>query len=245
MNPFRAYLRIKIKEESLEQFVEAIPEMIQLVEETEPNALQYEAFVNRESNEIIWLESYKENTDYDLHLGNSNLDPIRMKIMPMQEAIHDCFFMDQPTDLALNGLKAYGIEPNVLTPIPGTNKLTEARGVDNVQTISMVNINNKAAFEKYIERLEKEVEKFPGFLFHSAYYVNDSKILGWGEWTNIETLMSWVNDKYPSEFGEEFQSVSTGMNMYTNCGKVTDDLLNLAKVWNTPCFERVAGFSRY
>lgn len=245
MDPFRAYLRIKIKDGSLEHFVDALPEMIQLVEKTEPKALQYEAYVNKEKREVIWLESYTENSAYDLHLTNSVLDPIRMKIMPMQEAIYDCFFMDTPTDLALNGLKSYGIDANVLKPMPGTNKLTQERGVDNIQTIAIVDINSKNAFQKYIERLEKAVDKFPGFLFHKAHYLNDSRIVGWGEWANLEALMNWVNDKYPSEFGEEFQSISTGMTMYTACGKITDDLLNLADVWNTPCYEKVAGFARY
>ena len=68
MNPFRAYLKVKIQKEHLENFIASVPEMVQLVLTTEPKTLQFEGFVNRAKSEVIWLESYKDNTGYDVHL---------------------------------------------------------------------------------------------------------------------------------------------------------------------------------
>lgn len=83
MNPFRGYLKVKIQPDHFEKFSSLIPSFTNIVEDTEPKALQFEAFANNKKKEVIWLESYTDNSGFDEHISNPALEALKMKMMPL------------------------------------------------------------------------------------------------------------------------------------------------------------------
>lgn len=244
MNPLRAYLNVKIQDGKLDEFITTIPEFVQIVESTEPEAVQFEAFVNREKREIVWLESYLNATGVDKHLGNPALNELKAKMMPMQEGINAMYFMGTPSDQTLEGLQAYGISAGVLEPWKGMNRLTEERKEDNVQVLSLATVSDMEAFRDYAQRLRKAASNYPGFLFQRSYQLNESQVVNQAEWASEEALLSW-SAKYNEIFGHEIAGLLKDLDMVGALNEPSDKLKAIIQQWNTQVFTKVAGFTRY
>ena len=229
----------------LEDFATAASEMIQIVKSTEENCLQYEAFANRKSGEILWLESYEKSTDFDLHFANAALDKLKLHMMPMQEAIRDFAFLAEPSKKTLEGLKAYGIDASYLKEIPGGfNRLTEDRTSNNIQTIEVVSVKDAEIFDSFLSKIRRISCLHKGYLFTQSYELNDQQRLVINEFASEESLNSWLAIFTP-QFGEEFQSLIENFEMIAATGSASESLKQIALEWNSEIFERVDGFSRY
>lgn len=244
MDQFRAYLNVKIQDGKLDEFISTIPEFVQIVESTEPEAVQFEAFVNREKREIVWLETYLNATGVDKHLGNPALNDLKTKMMPMQEGINAMYFMGTPSDQTLQGLQAYGISAGVLEPWEGMNRLTEKRNEDNVQVVSLATVSDMEAFRDYAERLRQAAIGYPGFLFQRSYQLNESQVVNQAEWASEEALLSW-SAKYNELFGHEIAGLLKDLDMVGAMNEPSDRLKAIIQQWNTQVFTKVAGFTRY
>ncbi|MDW3652216.1 MAG: antibiotic biosynthesis monooxygenase [Bacteroidia bacterium] len=245
MDIFRAFLKIKIREGKLAEFSSSAAEMIQIVKATEGNCLQYEAFANQEKGEILWLESYAQNTDIDFHLSNPALDELKLHMMPMQEAILDFAFLAEPSKNTLEGLKAYGIDARALKEVPGGfNRLTEERTSNNIQTIEIVTAKDAEAFDSFISKVRAVSSLHPGYLFAQSYIISDQQRLLINEFASEESLRSWL-DIFTPQFGTEFQTLIENFEMISAAGSASESLKQLAGQWNSEIFERVGGFSRY
>ncbi len=244
MDQFRAFLNIKVGDGELDHFTALIPEFIQIVEATEPEVLQFEAFVHRDKQEIIWLETYQHATAVDQHLANPALNELKAKMMPMQEGINAMYFMGTPSEQTLQGLHAYGISAGVLEPWEGMNRLTEERQADNVQVLSLATVSDMDAFKDYAERLRHEAAKYPGFLFQRSYKLNETQVVNQAEWASEEALLSW-SAKYNEIFGHEISSLLKDLQMFGAMNEPSEKLKAIVQQWSTQVFTRVAGFTRY
>lgn len=244
MDQFRAFLNIKLRDGALDRFTALIPEFIQIVKSTEPEVLQFEAFIHRDKQEIIWMETYQHADAVDKHLANPALDELKAKMMPMQESINAMYFMGTPSEQTLQGLQAYGISAGVLEPWEGMNRLTEERQVDNVQVISLATVSDMDAFKDYAQRLRQEASKYPGFLFQRSYQLNESQVVNQAEWASEEDLLSW-SAKYNEVFGNEISDLLEDLHMFGAMNEPSEKLKAIVQQWNTQVYTRVAGFTRY
>ena len=244
MDQFRAFLNIKLRDGELDRFTTLIPEFIQIVKATEPEVLQFEAFVNRDKQEIIWLETYQHAAAVDKHLANPALNELKAKMMPMQEGINAMYFMGTPSEQTLQGLQAYGISAGVLAPWEGMNRLTEERKADNIQVISLATVSDMDAFKDYSMRLRHEAARHPGFLFQRSYQLNESQVVNQAEWASEEALLSW-SAKYNEVFGHEISGLLKDLQMFGAMNAPSDKLKAIVQQWNTQVFTKVAGFTRY
>ena len=64
------------------------------------------------------------------------------------------------------GLVSFGFKVDVLAPWKGTNRLTETRHEDNVQTIAFLTVSDITAYQELAERIEETIAGQPGFLYH-------------------------------------------------------------------------------
>lgn len=244
MNPFRGYLKIKVKEGELKAFQSLVPSFIEKVKETEPNALQFEAFSNEERGEIIWLESYVDNTGFDFHISNPVLDDLKMKMMPLQESIVDMHFMSAPTNAALAGLQQYGISPNVLSPFPGTNRLMEGRVAEtNIQIALTMELSDVTVFSRLNKGNLALAPKQEGLLFHQGFQIDKNRIIVYQEYKDSETLLSWldVTDHLSQQLFPYIKGLNTEF-----CGNPPSPALKeKAAQWDVVYFDKIAGFKRF
>lgn len=243
MNPFRGYLKIKTKEGKNELFQSLIPSFIEIVKDTEPKTLQFEAFANQARREIIWLESYSDNTGLDTHLANPALEDLKFKMMPLQEAVIDMYLMSSPTESTLAGFQQYGIHPIIPTPWPGTIRLNEARNEStNLQTFVVMDLNDLEAYREISEQVEAAAARQPGVLFHRSYQVDENQVIVFEEYNDSDSLMSWA-EVFAQNAGN-FGSLVTGMT-YEVCGQPSASCKKMLNGWGAVYFEKIAGFKRF
>ena len=243
MELFRAYVKARVQEGQIESFKSLAPEVINIVKNTEPEAFQCEVFANEQSQEVVWLVSFKNNKGYDFHLTNTALDEIRGKIMPLQEEIRHMFFMAEPTEFTINGLKNFGMHPTVLTPWPGTNRLTEERGSDNLQIITIFDANDLSDYRNFSDRIEQAAATHPGLLYHRVFQGQGNQLLAYGEWADTQAMQSWMT-LMNQQFEREFQQLISNLDMI-GCGALSPEIIDLLNAWNASIFSKIAGFTRF
>lgn len=243
MEVFRVYTRVKIQTGKFEAFEARIPEVVQIVKNSEPETVQFEGFAHAETREIVWLMSYTGNHGFDLHLANTALDKIRGEIMPMQEEVRHMFFLGAPTETAVAGMASFGMATNTLQPWPGTDNLGGERGADNIQIVAILETNNMDAIRTISARFEAAAAGQPGFLFHRSYQLDDNRVVSYGEWADTPALRNWLTG-FGEKFGAAYMPHTTHLEMI-GCGNLSSEAKDLLAGWNAAEFKKVAGFTRY
>lgn len=224
-------------------FQSLIPPFVNTVKNTEPKALQMEAFANKATGEIIWLETYSDNTGVDAHLANAELEKIREEMMPLQAAVLDMYFMSFPTEATLEGFRQYGIQPVITNPWPGTIRLDEPRNEKtNLQSFVVMDLSDVDAYREISEKVEAVAAKHSGILFHRSYQVDENRVVVWEEYNNSEALISWseVFAQNSGNFGSLVKSFKCEV-----CGNPTSTCREMLKNWGAVYFEKIAGFKRF
>lgn len=245
MSLIRSYVLSTIKAGKLEEFMNEVPQFVEIVKSTEPNALQFECFVDKKQNEVIWLESFSNSQGAEFHLGNPALNEIQMKIMPLVEQINEVYYFGDASSSILDKLEAFGMVPNILNQWIGTERLTGQRASDNIQLFTKLEVNNMEDFTSLFTEIMKEAGKHEGCLFHKMYSISDSKAFACMELASEKAQLSW-SEKFNAKFGEQFQTFVTKLEMRACIGTVPSNHLELlAKVWNAPIYQKLDGFTRY
>ncbi len=242
MTPFRIYFKTKIHDGKFEEFNDLVPAFIKMVKDTEPQTLQYEIFVNESAREIIWLESYKDNKDFDTHLSNSALEELKSKLMPLQEILA-VYFMSAPTEASLSGLQQIGVQPIVLDPWPGTNRLNEGRNeATNIQSFVTISLSDLEAYRNISDQVESAAATQPGILFHRSYQIDNSKVAVFEDYASSDALMAWAT--VFAENSGNFGSLVQGMT-YDVCGTPTASCKEMLDGWGAVYYKKIAGFTRF
>ena len=243
MDPFRIYLKIKIQEGKEEPFQSLIPTYIEKVQQTEPSALQFEAFINEDASEVIWLESYVNNTSFDGHLSNPDLEDLKRKMMPLQESVLSMYFMSPPTKAALEVFRQRSINPIILDPWPGTIRLNEKRNEEtNIQTFAIVDLSDLAAYRRISEQVEMAASVQPDIHFHRSYEMENNRVAVMEEYKNSNALLTWAS--VFAENAGDFNSLVREMT-YEVCGTPTVACKEMLDNWGAIYFDKIAGFSRF
>jgi len=70
MDKIQLSARMTAHEGKLDELIELGKQCIALVRENEPNSMQYEYFVNRDSGEVVVRETYVDSNAMLAHMGN-------------------------------------------------------------------------------------------------------------------------------------------------------------------------------
>ena len=76
----RAYIKQSIRPSVWQDYRELAKSLTETVGKTEPETLQYEAFGNEDTQEVVWLESYLKPTSFDIHLYNEATRELKRKM---------------------------------------------------------------------------------------------------------------------------------------------------------------------
>ncbi len=243
MSLLRGYLKVKIKKEEVKEFEALVVPYVAVVKDSEPMALQFQAFINDTSSEVVWLESYQDKLGFDNHLSNPLLDEWKRKMMPKQERMMDMYFMSPPTEAVLMGLAEFGLKPTVLKPWPGTNKLTEAsQGNENIQIFATVDLHDLDAYRKISARVEEAALVQPGVLFHQSYQINDSRVGVLEEYQDSDALLKWaeVFEHVSGDFSSLVKSLTC--EVFGDPSLPCRDMLD---GWGAEYYRKIAGFQRF
>lgn len=242
MDPFRTIIKARIKDGNLEEYLSIVQPIVKIVNATEPNALQYEAFVNRDNQTVIWLESYNSNSDFEFHLTNPAFETLKNKGMQLTENF-DFVFMSPPTEATFESLQQSGIHPLVLDPWPGTIRLGEVkRNGHNLQSYVTVDLTDMDAYRDISQRVEAAAATHPGVLFHRSYQIDDSRIAAYEEYADSQTVLDWVG--VFAATASDFGSLVKGMT-YEVCGTPSPECKAILDGWGAVYYEKVDGFSRF
>ena len=244
MDPFRGYLKVKIREGKEHTFQSLIPSFVEIVKHTEPNALQFEAFAAEGTRELIWLESYSSKTAFDLHMTNPELEELKLKMMPLQEGILSMYFMSSPTQATLQNLNQFGIQAAILDPWPGTLRLAEATRDDelNIQTFVTLDLSDLDAYRNISEQVENAASTQPGVLFHRSYQIDDNRVAVLEEYKDSNSLIEWA--KVFGENSGNFNSLVEGLTCEV-FGTPSEPCKEMLNGWGASYFKKVAGFTRF
>ncbi len=243
MDPYRVCLIVKIKEGNEDDFLTLIPQFIETIKRSEPHALQFEAFFNREKSELAWLQSYERATGFDEHIANLEIKELRRKMMPLREAILDLYLMGQPTQATINSLDTFDIMPKILDPWPGTLRLTETRDdTNNIQSLVAVELTDLDAYRDLSQKVEAAALIQPGIAFHRSYQSGPNSIIAFEEYANDKAILDWV--KVFAATADNFGSLVKSMT-YNVFGNPTGQCKQTLDAWGAIYFNKIAGFTRF
>ena len=244
-DPFRIYMKVKVKEGQLDNFLPRAANVIEYLKKSAPEMLQFEVFANHETNEVVWLESFKQVSSYDLHLANfanPEMQELTGKAMQLQESIESIYVMGEPSETAKAAFKQFGMDAKILSPWPGTIRLAESREENNIQSLVTMQLSDMAAYRKISEQVESAAETQSGVLFHRSYQMNDNEAVAFEEYSSSASLLEWV--PVALENLGDFTSLVQGMT-YEVFGTPSQECKTALDEWGAKYYKRHAGFVRF
>ena len=245
MELIRTLVSSKIKEEGFLAFIQEVPNFAETVKASEPNTLQFECFANEDLNQVVWIETFKGIDGATFHLSNPALQPSQMKIMPLVEALLNMNYYGNTSPAILELLKPFGMDPLLLNA-PNTSDFLKGKRTDNsIQVFTKLEVNNLSEFERLFDEIKSTSNEHEGCLFHELYPLYDSTALAVLEMDNEKNQLLW-SEKFSANFGAKFQSLVNKVEMIACLrSSPSNELLHLAKQWNTSVYQKVAGFTRF
>ena len=243
MVPFRLLVKSKIQSEKFNEYLSLIPSLVELVDNSEPLTLQYEAYANEDSHAVSWIESYANISDFDSHFHNPKASDLKRTMAGFQEANMIIYFMFKPSESILSEISQAGISSIICQPWPGTIRLDEPRNEEtNIQSFAIIELADLDPYRMISEQVEAAAEDYPGILFHRSYQIDDSRVAVLEEYLDSDTLINWapVFAKNSGNFGSLVKSMTYDVfgNPSKNCREMLDG-------WGAVYFKKIAGFTRF
>ena len=243
--PARTYNRVKINEGQESKFLELVRTMADIISR-EPACLQVEAFYNKDSQTVVWLESFEDVDGIVAHFSNPELLERQPQVFPLiQIDVYRVLGqMPELTDL-LTPLKEGGIPVEIGEAWDGTARLSQAQqGQPTLQCNFESNVKDYKGVRRISDRMKVGVANRPGVLQLQNFDFGNQQVHTHMAYADQSDFMEWALSDDNAPNAAELPAL-LDVGRFEVFGEVNSETKKYMDSWGAIYFEKVAGMSRF